>query len=185
MESNFVPAYKLRDKDELKKIPNDKPGYYKWWADRDTLQIILDKLNMQFDGIKNYLEVKNGYYCIYVGVAIKESLQARLNWHINQINKPTNVKSGTLSTLRKTISSLVGKNMLDTDATNDFINKLLVEYYLFDDSIKSQTAKDKIHKIENDLLNCDTLYILNIQDNHHKLSPKKELKKLRKIARQI
>ena len=56
MESNFVPAYKLRDKNELKKIPNDKPGYYKWWANHDTLQIILDKLNMQFDDIKNYLD---------------------------------------------------------------------------------------------------------------------------------
>ncbi len=181
----FIQAYKLRDKTQLSKISNNKPGYYKWWATRESLDIILGKLNIKFKDIENYLEEKNGYFCIYVGVAIKESLKARLNWHINQINNPTNVKHGTLSTLRQTISSLVGKNMLDTKATNDFIDKLLIEYYLSDYPIKSQEAKDEIHKIEHNLLNGEELYILNIQDNHHKLSPKKKICELRKIAKQI
>lgn len=182
---NFIQAYKLRNKDELNKIPNDNPGYYKWWAPKDTLQKILNKLNIQFEDIKEYLEEKNGYYSIYIGVAIRGSLRARLNWHINQINNPSNVKNGTLSTLRQTISSLVGENMLDTNATNDFIDNLLVEYYLSNNPIKSQEAKDEIQKIEYDLLNCNLLYILNIKGNHHKLSPKKKLTELRKVAKQI
>ena len=28
----MIEAKKLREKENLKEIPNDKPGYYKWWA---------------------------------------------------------------------------------------------------------------------------------------------------------
>ena len=182
---NYIQAHKLREKENLNKIPNDKPGYYKWWATKKSLQIILDKLDISFQAIENFLEERDGLFCIYVGVAIKESLRNRLNWHINQVNNISNVKNGTLSTLRQTISSIVGANMLDTTATNNFIDTLYVEYHLINLPIKSQEARDKIHKIEADLLNCNTLYILNIQDNHHKLSPRRKLTELRKTARQV
>jgi len=185
METNIVAAYKLRNTEELSTIPNDKPGYYKWWSPDDILQIILDKVGVALEDIEKYLEKKNGYYCIYVGVAIKESLRARIDWHVNQINTPTNVKCGTLSTLRQTISALIGSNMLDTKATNEFIDKLLIEYFASKHPIKSQEAKYEIHQIETALLNSNTLYILNIQDNHHPLSPKGKLKELRKLAKQI
>ena len=182
---NYVFARELRNKDNLRAIPADKPGYYKWWAQKDNLQTVLDRLEMDFDAVKHCLEVKEGYFCVYVGVAIKESVRARLDWHVNQIHNPTNVKCGTLSTLRQTISAIVGQNMMDTVATNDFIDKLLIEYYLVDLPIKSQEAKETIGKWEKDLLNGNTLYLLNIADNHHPLAPKQALKQLRKSAKQI
>lgn len=184
-----IDAFKLRDKSQLDTIPGDKPGYYKWWAKENELQIILNKLGISLDEIMPSLERKGDFYCIYVGVAVNESIRDRLNWHINQINKPTNVKNGTLSTLRQTISSIVGKNMLDTKATNDFIDKLVVEFHSVDLPIKSQEAKDYIHKIERDLLSGEHFYILNIQENKHKFateySSKSNLRKLRKTAKNI
>lgn len=183
--NNCIHAYKLRNIEILNLVPGNKPGYYKWWAQKGELQAILDKLDISFCDVEEYLEERNGWYCIYVGVAIKESVQARLNWHVNQTHNPTNVQYGTLSTFRQTISSVVGSNMLDTQSTNDFIDKLVVAYYACDFAIKSQEAKEHIRNIEKELLNSNTLYLLNIQDNHHKLAPRKKLTALRKQARQI
>lgn len=182
MEHNTVKASCLRDKNNLVSIPSC-PGYYKWWADRATLQIILDRLDMRFDDISSQLEKQGDVYCIYVGVAIKESVRARLDWHINQKHTYTPVKCGTLSTLRQTISSLVGSSMADENATNDFIDKLTVEYFLSEHPIKSVAAFDEIHTIERQLLSSQYLFILNIQDNKHALAPTKQLRELRKQAK--
>ena len=184
-----LAAFELRDKTQFNSIPNDMPGYYKWWAKGRELQTILNKLGISFSEIETSLERDGDFYCIYVGVAIKESIRKRLNWHINQVNKSSNVKSGTLSTLRQTISSIVGENMLDNQATNDFIDKLVVEFHPVDLPIKSQLAKEYIHKIESNLLSGEHFYVLNIQENRHKLATefgsKSTLMKLRKIARTI
>lgn len=184
-----IEAFKLRDKSQLYTIPGDKPGYYKWWANESELQIILNKLGIPLSEIQPSLERNGHFYCIYVGVAVKESLRDRLNWHVNQINKPSNVKSGTLSTLRQTISSIVGENMLDNQSTNGFIDKLVVEFHPVDLPIKSQEAKEYIKKIESGLLSGEYFYILNIQENRHKFAneynSKSTLRKLRNAAKNI
>ena len=184
MQSFCVNAVALRDKMNLNAIPDDKPGYYKWWANKDELLIILDKLNMQFDDIANSLERKDGKYCIYVGVAIKESIRKRLNWHVNDKHTDNRVKNGTLSTLRKSIVSLVGDDAFDKAATNEFIDRLDIEYYSSDNPIKSQAAMVELHTIEKDLLSGKYLYILNIQENKHALAPKQLLKQFRKQAKE-
>lgn len=182
VEHNTVKASCLRDKNSLDSIPQ-RPGYYKWWADRAALQIILDRLDMRFEDINSQLEKQGDRFCIYVGVAIKESVRARLDWHINQKHAYVPVKCGALSTLRQTISSIVGSSMADENATNEFIDKLSVEYFLSDHAIKSAEAFDEIHTIERQLLSSRRLYILNIQDNKHALAPTKQLRELRKQAK--
>lgn len=182
VEHNTVKASCLRDKNNLEAIPQC-PGYYKWWAGRAALQVILDRLDMCFEDICSQLEMKGEMFCIYVGVAIKESVRARLDWHINQKHTYTPVKCGTLSTLRQTISSIVGSSMADENATNEFIDMLTVEYFLSEQPIKSAAAFDEIHAIERQLLSSNYLYILNIQDNKHALAPTKQLRELRKQAK--
>ena len=182
MQSDTISAAILRNKDNLKAIPGDRPGYYKWWANKAELLIILRKLSIQFDEICNSLEQKNDRYCIYVGVAIKESLRNRLNWHVNDRHDVNRVKNGTVSTLRKTISSLVGNDATDKLATNEFIDKLFVEYFLSEKPIKSQEATNELRDIEKRLLGSEHLYILNIQENRHPLAPTQQLKQLRKQA---
>ena len=39
----IVRAVDLRIKSILTKIPNDKPGYYKWWAKKRIIRIIVNK----------------------------------------------------------------------------------------------------------------------------------------------
>ena len=179
----MIPACIFRDKEHLKEISN-LPGYYKWWAAQSELDVILKALNIQFSDIENALEIKEGLYCIYVGIAVKESVRARLDWHVNDKHTATQVLNGTLSTLRQSISSIVTGNQFDKTATDSFIDKLYVEYFYCDEAIRSETAKHKLHETEKKLL-AEYLRVLNIQENHHPLSTpiKTGLKELRKQSK--
>lgn len=176
----MISAKQLREKIDIE----NKPGYYKWWAQKEEFDILLEKLDINIDDIKNSLEIKANLYCIYVGIAVNESVGDRLNWHINDKHSFSKIKFKTLSTLRQTISSIISNNQADEKGTNEFIDKLKVEYFLFDYPIKSDEAEYKLNTIEKDLLQKN-LYILNIRDNNHILSEpiKKKLKKLRKDSR--
>jgi hypothetical protein len=155
----MIEAKTLRNKDNLKKI-DAKPGYYKWWAHESELKIILAKLGLKFDAVEKAIEKKKDLYCIYVGIT-RSSLRMRLNWHVNDEHSLKRVANGRLSTLRKTISSIVANNQSAKKATNDFIDKLQVEYFYED--------KERVKEIENKLINSK-LRVLNIQDNHHPLA---------------
>jgi len=107
-----------------------------------------------------------------------------LNWHVNDKHTESSVKYGTLSTLRQSIASIVVHNQYDKKATDNFIDKLEVEYFLNDNPIKSIDAKNELTDIEKQLLQ-EHLRILNIRDNNHPCAKeiKKELKRLRKISK--
>ena len=182
----MIDAKDLREKDNLLKIPNDKPGYYKWWAKREQLNLLLKELNVSFDSIEKYLDIDNDLFCIYVGIAVRESIRARLNWHVNDKHKASQVKNGTLSTFRQSISSIVAHNQYDKESTNKFIDLLKIEYFELDFPIKSEIAKEKLHKIERELLSKN-LYILNIQENKFEQAKpiKTTLKRLRKESKKV
>lgn len=109
----IIEAKLLRDKVNLCSIPNDKPGYYKWWVKEEDVIVLFKKLDFEFLKYKDYLEKIDNWYCIYVGVAIKESIRARINWHINDKHNESAVRSGYLSIFRKSISSVIAKiNMI-------------------------------------------------------------------------
>ena len=168
-----VWARELRSTEILKRIPDDKPGWYRWWAPTDVLEKLLNspyianKYMAQLSS--HFLKRKfndDYYFCVYVGVAIKESIRDRLNWHVNQRHTKSAVQSGFLSTFRKTISSLVAGNQYDEATTNELINNLIIEYCAIDCSIKSETAKNVIDKIERDEL-AKNILPLNIMGNCH------------------
>lgn len=185
MENARIAAKELRNPEERAKVPGDRPGYYKWWAKEEDFKYLLEKLNGTFDNVKEKVEKENGWYCIYVGIAVKESIQSRLNWHINQVNNPSNVRSRTLSTLRQSISSVIAGNQLCNDKTNCFIDKLEVEYfYESNDQIGSPEAKEWIEEKERELMK-EHLCILNIQGNKREdvKTIKKKLKQLRREGR--
>lgn len=179
--NNFLNAKDLRMPKNLESLPNNSPGYYKWWCDKDTLNIIINKLNIDFNDIKNDLETKDNLYCIYIGIAVKESIKDRINWHINQKHSESAVKSKALSTLRQSISSIVANDQYNEEATNAFIDKLKIEFFELPYKVKDNEAIIKAHQVEKDYMEKH-LYILNIQDNHHNKAReiKKRLKKLRK-----
>ena len=176
-----VEAKALRNKDILNTISNSKPGYYKWWAPLTALNMLSKELDVELEDIDSDLEKNNDLYCIYVGIAVKGSLRARLNWHVNQKHRESTVKSGTLSTLRQTISSVVAHDQYNEDKTNEFIDLLTIEYYELPFEIKSIETSNEIHNIEKKLLSSH-LRLLNIQGNNHPKAKdiKRTLKALRK-----
>lgn len=176
----------LRDKVNLNEISNDKPGYYKWWAREEDIIELFKGLKFNFLDYKNFIEKRDNWYCIYVGVAIMESIKDRINWHINDKHTESAVRSGWLSTFRKSIASVIAKNQYDKETTNDFIDKLKVEYFEIDFSIKSKEAKEEIRAIETNLINKH-LCLLNIKDNYHNKATdiKKELRRLRKETKKL
>ena len=109
----IINAKELRNKEALLNIPNDLPGYYKWWAEKTELDIILLALDVDYTEMFSLIEQRDGLYCIYVGIAAKESIRKRLDWHVNDTHTPSRVLNGTLSTLRQSISSVVAHNQYD------------------------------------------------------------------------
>ena len=179
----MLKASTLRNKTELQKIPA-AAGYYKWWCEKAELDVILKALGADISDIQQAIERKDNLYCVYVGIAAKESVRARLNWHVNDKHTASRVNNGTLSTLRQSISSIVAKNQYDKEATDAFIDKLHVEWFCIDSPIKSAEAKAKLYSVERNLL-FDRLRILNIKDNLHPLAEpiKFKLKLLRKNSK--
>lgn len=179
----MIKATSLRNQEELKKIAS-KPGYYKWWVSKSELDLILKALDVTFADIENALEKTEDLYCVYVGIAAKESVRSRLNWHINDTHSVSRVENGTLSTLRQSIASIVAHNQYDKAATDSFIDKMFVEYFCTDFPIKSEAARIELHLIETKLMS-EYLRLLNIQDNHYPLSEpiKMKLKLLRKQSK--
>ena len=180
-----IAAKSLRDPDQLANVPNDQPGWYRWWAPRSALRellgshyrSILPKLTKGHDSLK-------GRRCIYVGVAIKESIRARLNWHVNQTHSYGCIKHGTLSTLRQSISSLVGSSQGDEVGTNALIDQLTVEYFPVPLPIGSSKTRTEIETIERGEIYRHALP-LNIQHNHNPCVAefKAHLKVARKMAK--
>ena len=87
----MILARDLRKKENLLAIEN-KAGYYKWWAGASEFEIILKELNVDLETIKSSVEIKDDLFCIYVGIAAKESVRDRLNWHVNDSHTASRVK---------------------------------------------------------------------------------------------
>ncbi len=171
MNGKKIDAKNLREKATIKEIEK-KRGYYKWWADKNAFDVLLNKLGVAgFDDVESDVESDDGLYCIYVGIACKEVIGKRLSHHINR--KMRN------STLRRSLSCLVSEKQdpaeIEQDI-NNFIDKLKVEYFVCD-----PISEKKLHELERSLIQ-DKLRILNISENEHKKAEPfvDELKRLRK-----
>jgi hypothetical protein len=189
---SIIEAKNLRDNGILLSVPDNLPGWYRWWAKENDVKTLLDSkyLNKKyFNNLIAYLpkgigDLKN-YYCIYTGIAVKESIRARLRWHISQAHSQTTVKSGFLSTFRQSISSLVSGDQMNENDTNLFVDKLTVEYYSESNPIKSEEAKKTLEKNEYNEMSQNVL-VLNIQENRRKEIQEflKDLKQARYKAKQ-
>jgi hypothetical protein len=184
-----IQAKMLRNKKELENIPNDHPGWYRWWAREPEVLALLDSKFLKQKYFNKLIEKLHkgdreltNYYYIYTGVAVKESIRSRLNWHVNQPHTESAVEHGTLSTLRQSLSSLVAGNQRDEKATDNFIDTLIIEYFSIEYQIKSFEAKGYLKNNEKQEMDKYILIlILNIQENRRQEIKcfKKELSKLR------
>jgi len=167
----IIQAKHLRNSDELKNVPDNRPGWYRWWTQEEEVRALLNSRFISrayFDDLISVLRKGDGalrdYYYVYTGITVKDSIRSRLNWHINQHHTDSAVHSGRLSTLRQTIASLVAGNQWDEAATNNFIDKMTVEYFPVEYPIKSEKAKAFLEDNEKKEMR-DNVLPLNIQNN--------------------
>lgn len=187
----LVDAKLLRDPEHLSKIPQDQPGWYRWWAPLPALKMLLDSPWLEgrcLGSLLPHLTEGQGrlkeHYGIYVGIAVNESLRSRLDWHVNQRHSRNAVSSGTLSTFRQSISSLISLDESDEGGTNRILDMMKVEYQAVAHPIKSREAASLIESIEKKLL-AEGVYPINIKDNPHEVNApfREQLRTLRHQAK--
>lgn len=152
-------------KQKVKQLKNDiaqicrKPGCYTWWFDEDGKSTILAPLADLLDFSKLTKKKIDGkdYYALYFGIS--KDLHARIKWHISQSHKQSAVKSGYLSTLRQTISALLGFDMTKSEnEVNEFMNQHCILEYYYCKSEDDAREKEKLELQNN-------YYPLNIHSN--------------------
>ncbi len=146
-------------------------GCYKWWASKDELVKLLPSLGLKFEQIKEFLEEKNGFYCIYVG----KSTNVRKRLIYNHIDG-----SVRNSTLRKTIAGLMGyQDQYEQRINNDFISKFKIEPIYVN-------PKEEKKYINEPIKNSDKTYfrILNSDGNEHEFA-KKTKEKIKKARERV
>ena len=151
------------------------PGYYFWWFREDCVKKLLAPL----PGVdySRLISDRNGYVALYVGIVEKEkrTLRQRALWHICDDHSASKVKAGTLSTLRQTISALLGIDMTKSkQAVNDFMDDNCEWEWFPTKSGEEAKAKEKEELSKH-------YYPLNIKANKVvNKDTKNALKKLRK-----
>ena len=151
-------AYNLR-RNRLANVPN-QPGCYKWWFRRDGAELLLRNVPcINWGDIQTQTINGSTYYALYFGIATK-SLNQRLDWHINQQHTPSQIKSGTISTLRITIGSLLG---IPASQSQQSVNNFMDTYCYVEYDVKpsSEVARDE----EWEELNLSNYYPVNLQEN--------------------
>ena len=159
----------------------EHPGTYRWWFHEQCLKDLdLSNTNLKSTTIDGEL-----YFALYFGIAVKETIRQRLNWHINQNHSTSNMKSGTISTLRLSLCALLLQNNLNKtilnseSVVNSFIdNNCIVEWMPYALGTESQIRSDELYELAQSYW-----YPLNIQNNKKNDSAKlcyyKKLKRLR------
>lgn len=132
-------------------------GVYRWWFTEQDAKCLL----VPFGNILDWKKIKTHrfegqiYYALYVGIS--NDLHQRIKWHSKQKHSPSAVKSGYLSTLRRTISGLIGK---DCSQSEKDVSDILERCYWEWDEMNNSEVWEK-----NELNQQRYYYPLNIQGN--------------------
>ena len=152
-------------------------GVYCWWFKREAAQNLLAKLPLTQKELAKIQEREiedESYLALYFGIS--KDMLVRAKWHILQKHSPSAVKYGTLSTLRQTLSALLGVDMSKSkDTVNDFIDSNCYWEYEY-------KANPKVIE-STELSSIDKCYPLNIQEN--KTVSKKVIKALSTLRKTV
>lgn len=166
-----VGAVKAQDP-RFRDIPKE-PGVYRWWFPRGLAEKLLKPLaGVKINLIRKEIIDGKEYWCLYFGIA--KDLRQRIRWHTCQKHSPSAVKHGFLSTLRQSISALLG---LDQTMSAADVSDVLEKCYW--DWCPTATKEDA-EDIEKEQL-ISGYFPINIQGNKN-VDPAviKRLKELRK-----
>lgn len=161
MPTKIIPLINLRN-NNWKNIPTT-PGVYWWYFPAEAL---IDFEINQICDPRNLRKSPDGKLCLYVGVA--ESLRQRIEWHANQPLTQDALRSGWLSTFRRTLLTL-------NNFTYNPEGELLINQYFDRLSVCWQETANRpeAEQIEKNELQGSFQYPLNIKGNkyHTQLLP--------------
>ena len=153
MEFNRIEVKKFR-------LPCSKQaGVYRWWFPEERAKSLVSALNgVDYELIEKKPINDKQYWCLYFGSS--SDLEQRFYWHTIQGHSAAVIKSGTLSTLRKTICALLKINQSDATAkqkVDDILDECYCEWYATSSSEDPETIeKEEVKK---------GYYPFNIKDN--------------------
>lgn len=134
------------------------PGIYCWWFEEEGARILLKALP-EVDLSKAQSRMVDGkrWFALYFGIS--KNLRGRLRWHLTQHHTQSSVKSGFISTLRFSLSALLG---LPATKAEEAVNKFIDEYCIIDyKAVESIKEAEVIEKKEL----TTKYYPLNITNN--------------------
>ncbi len=173
MNYHRVLVKDLKEKDPKFLSVAKEPGVYRWWFPRDLAEKLLKPL-ADVDTKQISKEIVDGgeYWCLYLGIA--KDLRQRIRWHACQKHSPSAVKHGFLSTLRQSISALLG---LDQTMSAADVSDVLEKCYWDWCPTATKGDAEDIEKVQL----ISGYFTINIQGNKN-VDPAviKRLKELRK-----
>lgn len=174
MNYHRVLVKDLKEKDPKFLSVAKEPGVYRWWFPRDLAEKLLEPLAGVDTTQISKKEIVDGeeYWCLYFGIA--KDLRERIRWHACLKHSPSAVKHGFLSTLRQSISALLGLDQtMSADKVSDVLEKCYWDWY-------PTATKEDAEDIEKEQL-TKVYFPINIQGNKKVGSAViKRLKELRK-----
>ena len=174
MKFNRISVGAVKAQDPRGRDIPKEPGVYRWWFPRDLAEKLLEPLAGVDTTQISKKEIVDGeeYWCLYFGIA--KDLRQRIRWHACQKHSPSAVKHGLPSTLRQSISALLGLDQtMSADKVSDVLEKCYWDWY-------PTATKGDAEDIEKEQL-TKVYFPINIQGNKKVGSAViKRLKELRK-----
>ncbi len=157
MKSIKVQTLRETIKSRQCEIPHG-PGIYCWWFQEEGAQTLLNALP-EVDLSKIACRTVDGkrWLALYFGVS--KDLRGRLRWHLTQHHTLSSVKSGFISTLRFSLSALLG---IPATEAEEKVNHFMDEYCMI--NYKSVESIEEAGVIEKKELSTK-YYPLNIANN--------------------
>ena len=133
------------------------PGVYRWWFTEKDAQLLMKPFGNAICWNKILMRMidEKPYYALYVGIS--KDLLGRIKWHATQKHSKSAVNSGYLSTLRQSVSSLLGINQ---SMSEKCVTAILERCYWEWDYMQNPEVWEKAE------LQCvDHYYPINLQHN--------------------
>lgn len=141
-------------------LPEIAPGVYRWWFSEEEAHALLARAEGA-DPARPARRNIGGrdYLALYFGIAEKETVAERLKWHLAQKHSAGSIRNGFISTLRHTLSALLGMPLSESEqAVNSLMDRACMVEWM------EVTPVEDIRKLEEAEINGG-YYPLNIRDN--------------------
>lgn len=135
------------------------PGVYRWWFLENAGKTLISKLD-DIDTSRINTRDINGYKYIALYFGIANGIKKRFKWHIAQHHTESTIKAGTISTLRHTLSALLGIQLSKSESCiNEFIDRNCILEWT------TTSSREEALVIETHEINSE-YYPLNIRGNN-------------------